>query len=164
MIRIVPARLTHVGPIASKMRHFDVRECEALGRSPKEALRTGLRCSLSAFTAIDEIPVAMFGVVPEALMGGVGRVWFLGTDQVHQCPRELLVIGRRMIAGWLDSFSRLENVVSTENEAAVRLLEKWGFTVDDKKEDHRGVEFVAFWRERAAIQAEEIEEQFPAAA
>jgi hypothetical protein len=149
MIRLIPARLTHVGPLASNMRETDRRECEALGRTPREALRGGLRCSLSVFTAIDgQIPVAMLGVVPEAVLGGVGRVWLLGTDRVFANPRALLRLGPLVFNEWLGTFSRLENIISLENEPALRLLRRWGFSIADETEVHGGVEFVRFWRER----------------
>lgn len=153
-IKLVPARLVHVGPIAANMRRIDRLECTALGRSPKEALRGGLRCSLSAFTALeDQIPIAMLGVVPEALMGGIGRIWMLGTDRVFQNPRALLALAPPILDDWLSTFARLENIISAENEAALRLLRRWGFSIDDATEVRGGVEFVRFWRERAAIQA-----------
>lgn len=154
MIELVPARLIHCGPLANNLRLTDRRECEALGRTPKEALRSGLRCSLSAFTALDgQIPIAMLGVVPEAILGGVGRIWLLGTDKVFANPRALLGLAPPVLAYWFETFARLENIISTENEPALRLLRKWGFTIDDKPEMRGGIEFVRFWRERAAIQA-----------
>lgn len=153
-VEIVPARLTHVGPLAANMRDMDREECLTLGRSPKEALRGGLRCSLSAFTALEgQSPIAMFGVVPEAILGGVGRVWLLGTDRVLDHPRDLLVIGRAMIADWLKTFERLENAVTAENEPAIRMLRHWGFSLDDEPFAHGGAGWLRFWRERAAIQA-----------
>lgn len=152
---VVPARLTHVGWLANNMRDEDRRECEALGRTPKDALRTGLKCSLEAFTALGESgkPVAMFGVVPVSLMSRLGRVWFLGSDDVFRYSRQLLEQGPGIIASWLETFALLENIVAADNVKAIRLLKHWGFTVGGKPESHRGVEFLPFVIERAAIQA-----------
>lgn len=151
--KLVPARLVHVGPLAANMRAIDRRECEAMGRSPKEALRGGLRCSLSAFTAMDGTkPVAMLGVVPLSLLNGNGVVWMLGTDTVFQCGRQLVRDGRLIVGEWLNTFSRLENLVASENAKALRLLKAWGFVIDDKPEVHGGVEFLPFHIGRAAIQ------------
>lgn len=153
MIEFVPARLVHCGPIAANMREMDRRECAALGRSPKEALRGGLRCSLSAFTALEGgRPQAMFGVVPDALMGGRGTVWFLGTEGVFRHGRELLTYGPLFVASWLETFASLSNIIMVENVKAIRLLERWGFVIEAKVQMRGGEAFVPFRIERAAIQ------------
>lgn len=150
---LVPARLVHVGPIATNIRSIDRQECEALGRTPKEALRSGLRCSLSAFTALEGgRPLAMLGVVPSALLGGKGTVWMLGVEDVFRHGRQLVAQGPGIIADWLGTFRELGNIISVENAAAIRLLERWGFAIGGRVEVHRGVEFVPFRIERAAIQ------------
>jgi len=154
-VKLVPASLRHCGPIATKMRAMDRMEAEALGRSPKEALRNGLRLSLSAFTAMDgDKPVAMLGVVPAALMGGKGIIWMLGTDEVFRNGRALLTLAPPVLNYWLETFSVLENIVAVENTAAIRCLRRWGFKIGDRQQVHSGVAFVPFRLERAAIQAE----------
>lgn len=126
-----PARLTHVGPIANGMRAMDRRECLALGRSPKDALRWGLRCSQDAWTALEDgRPAAMMGVASDGLLAGSGRVWFLGTDEVFKHPRDLLTYGPLFLERWMLLFDRLHNIVMVENERAIKLLMIWGFNVD----------------------------------
>ena len=151
-MRIIPARLTHVGPLALNMRQADQRESRALGRTPKEALRMGIRMSLYSLSAIDDEgkPMAMFGVVAVSMLSGVGRPWFLGTDRVFMHPRELLCTGKRIIAWWQSEFPHLENIVSADNVMAIRLLKRWGFEVGTEEEVHQGVAFVPF---HLAIQA-----------
>lgn len=155
-MRIVPASLVHVGPLALKMRAQDRRECEALGRTPKDALRWGLRTSLYALTATTDggEPMAMFGVVTVSSLGGVARPWFLGTDRVFMHTRDLLCIGSRIISWWRSEYQCMENIVSTENVKAIRLLQHWGFVVGGKEEVYRGVAFVPF--HLPAIQAQAI--------
>lgn len=151
--RLVPARLTHVGPIAANIRQIDRIECEALGRSPKEALRGGLRASLSAFTAMEgATPLAMLGVVPVDLLAGRGTIWMLGTERVFRHGRALLTLCPLVIGDWLGTFQTLDNIISTDNHRAIRLLKRLGFTISEKVETHGGVEFVGFRIERAAIQ------------
>jgi hypothetical protein len=98
----------------------------------------------------------MFGVVPTAVLGGTGTVWMLGVEDVFRYGRQLLVQGPGIIACWLETFSVLENVVAVENHQAIRLLRHWDFTIGDEIEVHRGVEFVRFHIERAAIQEARI--------
>lgn len=148
MIRIVPGSPAHVGRIATRMRDVDRREVGAFGRTPKQALRLSLRASSICLTALkDERPEAMFGVTPINAIEGRGLAWFLGTDEVLGCARELLAYGPAVIEVLHSRFRRLENKVSTENRHAIRLLKKWGFEVGPEAMTIGGVEFRPFWRE-----------------
>jgi len=131
------------------MREIDRRECTAFGRSPKQALRIGLRASALAWTGlIDGVPAAMFGVVPRNAIEGAGTAWLLGTDAMFGCARELLTVGPAVIEAMHSRFARIENMVSTENEAAIRLLGRWGFELGSETMTVRGVEFRPFWKDR----------------
>lgn len=156
-VELVRARLTHVGPLANNMRPMDRIEARAMGRSPREALRNGLRCSLEPITALDcGKPGAMMGVVPVDLVAGRGIVWLLGTEAIYRHGRELVALGPTIIGRWLEIFTVLENAVSIENGRAIRLLRRWGFTVGTDVSDYGGVPFVPFRLERAAIQASRL--------
>lgn len=147
-IRLVPARPVHVGRIANQMREIDRRECEAMGRTPKQALRAGIARSVRAWTAlVDERPEAMFGVVVESALGGLGTPWFLGTDEVYRHGRELLMWGPGIVERLHDSRLRLSNLVSSENVRAIRLLQKWGFVVSPNEQEIGGVMFRQFEKE-----------------
>lgn len=98
----------------------------------------------------------MFGVVPTGLLGGSARVWFLGTDAVERHARVLLTLGPQIIGEWLGTFDRLENIVAQENVWAIRLLKRWGFAVLDEPRAYRGVTFLPFHLERAAIQGHRL--------
>jgi len=130
------------------MRDIDRRECEAMGRPPKAALRAGLAQSVRAWTAlVDDRPEAMFGVVIESALSGAAIPWFLGTDEVYRHGRELLMWGPGMIDRLHDSRMTLRNLVSSENRRAIRLLEKWGFEVSADEQEIRGVMFREFVKE-----------------
>lgn len=147
-IQIVPARHVHVGRIANNMRDIDRRECEAMGRTSKQALRAGIARSIRCWTAlVDGRPEAMFGVVVESALGGVAVPWFLGTDEVYRHGRELLMWGPGIIERLHDSRMTLRNLVSSENRRAIRLLEKWGFEVSADEQEIRGIMFRAFTKE-----------------
>ena len=132
------------------MREADAQECLAWGRSPKQALRIGLRASVLSFTALQVgKPIAMFGVTPINAIEGQGRAWFLGTDAILGCARDLLTVGPAVIEAMHRRFRRLENWVSTDNRRAIRLLGRWGFELGDDTMTVRGVEFRPFWKEAA---------------
>ncbi|WP_062788574.1 hypothetical protein [Novosphingobium capsulatum] len=147
-IRIVPAEVRHVGYLAQHMRAIDKLECRAMGREPKQALRTGIAASAKCWTALlDGLPHAMFGVVVESVLTGEAIPWFLGTDEVYRHPREMLKWGPGFIHRLQDSRLTLRNLVSAQNAQAIRLLERWGFTVGQEEVDVRGVMFRWFCKE-----------------
>jgi hypothetical protein len=150
-IELKPARLVHTGPIAARIREMDRIECEALGKTPKAAIRWGLATSLSAYTAIgDGKPVAMIGVAAENMLEGRGTIWMLGTDDVFKSGRALMTYGPLLIEMWLERFKVIENIVSIDNARAINLLQRLGFTIDiTDVRIHGGVEFIPFWIERS---------------
>lgn len=148
-IAIVAARPVHVGRIACRMRHADRVECAALGHSPKQALRAGLAESAAAWTAlVDDTAEAMFGIVVTSALSGEGRPWMLGSDAVYAHPRAML----RLAPGFLDTMfalaSRLSNLVAADNGRAIRLLRRWGFTLDTETMMINEVAFRPFHAER----------------
>lgn len=146
-IETVPASRAHIGRIARRMRAADVEECTAKNRSPASALRYSLSSSQFALTVlVDGSPHAMFGVTPYSLTEGVGRPWFLGSDEVYRHPRDMIVRGGMVVEIMQDSFRRLENVVSASNLPAIRMLRRWGFEVGMEAHEIGGVAFLPFWR------------------
>jgi ribosomal protein S18 acetylase RimI-like enzyme len=130
-IAILAARPTHVFPIATRMRSADRSECAAMGHTPRQALRAGLATSSLAWTAlVDGRPEAMFGLVVTSALGGEGRPWMLGSDAIYAHPRAMLRRGPRFLAAMFDATARLSNLVAADNARAIRLLRRWGFTID----------------------------------
>lgn len=150
-VEVVTARATHIGPIATRMRDIDRAECEAMCHSPKQALRNGFLLSDRCWTAlVDGRPEAMFGAVTVSALDRRKTVWFLGTDEVYRHGRLLLSWGPRLIRravpeGWTGS-----NLVSAENDKAIRLLRAWGFFVSSEVHVCGGVEFHPFLLSRDA--------------
>lgn len=131
------------------MRVIDRIECQAFGHSPKQALRGGLIQSDQAWTAlVGGKPAAMFGIVTVSAIEGLGRPWFLGTDAVYRHGREMLGMGPEILSRLLDSFVEARNLVSVGNGRAIRLLERWGFTVEEEAQMIAGTPFREFWIKR----------------
>lgn len=139
------AQTRHINTIARRIRTVDREECEAMGRTPKQALRGGLMTSAKAWTVlVDGRPEAMFGVVVESVLTGEGTPWFLGTNAVHRHARHLLMWGPGMVQQLCDSPMTLRNLVSARNTRAIRLLKRWGFSVGSETIMHNGVPFLTF--------------------
>ena len=131
------------------MRDDDVAECAAMGFSPKRALRHSLMASSEVWTAkVDGVPEAMFGLVVTSALGGTGRPWMLGTDEIYRHPRAMIRGGKWFLARWLDSTSSLSNYVGSGNDRAIRLLRRWGCKIDSEVVVFADAEFVAFTLER----------------
>lgn len=123
---------------------MDRIECTAFGHTPRHALRHGL-VSGDAWTAkVDGRAEAMFGLVVVNAIGGEGRPWLLGTDEVYRHGREMVAFGPRVVGWMLDSSPRLSNLVSSGNSRAIRLLRRWGFDVGGDVQMIGGVPFLPF--------------------
>ena len=130
MIEIVPARFTHIGPIASRMRDIDCLECRTMGHTPKGALRSGLAQATCAWTAmIDGKPEAMFGASTISLIDGHGRPWMLMTDEAVKQRVALIRLGRIYTAAMHRHYVLLHNWVHADNSVAIRWLARLGFGI-----------------------------------
>jgi hypothetical protein len=148
-IAVIPARASHIRPIAEHIGMWDRRECLAFGQMPRTAIRLGLLGSTHAWTATaDGRPIAMWGCCPVSVMDGSGKPWLLGADESRRHARKFLVHGLDSIAVMLESYNRLSNHVAAGNSAAIRLLLRWGFTIEWDAVNVGGVPFLAFHRER----------------
>jgi hypothetical protein len=131
------------------MRSADRVECAALGHSAKQALRAGLALSSPAWTAlVDGRAEAMFGLVVTSALGGEGRPWMLGSDAVYAHPRAMLRRGPRFLSAMFASTPRLSNLVAADNIRAIRVLRRWGFTLDMETTMIGTIAFKLFHAER----------------
>jgi hypothetical protein len=130
VIEIVPARPTHIGPIATRMRDMDRLECMIFGHTPKSAIRNGLLGASMAWTAlIDGRAEAIFGVSTTSLLEGSGRPWMLMTDEAVKHAVSLVRFGRIYTEAIQRHYALLHNWVHAENDASIRWLSRLGFAV-----------------------------------
>lgn len=121
----IEAMLPHI-------READRQEVWAAGKlTPEIALRRGLAASDRAFTGvIDGEIVAMFGVTPGSILGGVGVPWMLGTEAIER--HAVAFIRQSRPALWMmhARYDYLINFVDDRNKAAIRWLQWLGFHVE----------------------------------
>lgn len=130
MIEVIPAKPSHIGPIAVRMREVDKLECWAMGHSPKNALRTGLMGSTVAWTVlIDGRPEAMLGATPVNILEGRGRPWLLMTDVGGRNRKALVRLGHIYTDALHQQYPILENWVAAENNRTIRWLARLGYAV-----------------------------------
>lgn len=128
-----PPRYGDIAAIWPRLREIEALELSATGRSPKDGLRISLRVSVMAWTVtVDGRAEGAFGVAPVSLLSGIGRPWFLGTEDLKFQRRAWLAQGRRHLAAMETAFPLLENIVHRDNILSIRWLERLGFAVDDE--------------------------------
>lgn len=79
---------------------------------------------------INEVVVAMFGVVPHSIYSSDGSVWFLASDQVDEERKAFARISKNEVNAMCEKYSRLTNFVDADNKKSIRWLKWLGFTVD----------------------------------
>lgn len=130
MLEVVPARMTHVGPIASRMRDIDRLECKVFGHTPKTALRLGLIGATMAWTVlVDGRPEAMFGASTISLIDNSGRPWMLMTDEAGRQRRALVRLGRLYTEAMHRHYDTLHNWVHADNSSSIRWLSRLGYGI-----------------------------------
>ena len=95
----------------------------------------------------------MFGLNVTDALSGKATPWLLASDRMLDFATDLMRLGPKIVAVWLDHYPLLENHVAAANDKAIALLKHWGATIGTEPRMIGGVEFLPF-RFEAAIQAE----------
>lgn len=133
--------------MAPHLRLIDCREIRA-GQDPTEIALGCVRASSHAWAwVVDGEPVALFGVVPRSVLGGVGTAWLLTTDAIRHDLRTFWLGSRIMLAELLRLYPRIEGFVDARFTSSVTWLTRLGFQLE-APHDHHGVPFRYFSMER----------------
>lgn len=130
---------TDVKFIASEMREADVAEIKAFsGKSPEEALRTGLATrafggQVKTICLGNGYPVGMYGIVPTDVPG-VGVVWMLASERITPLHRQFLRESRQGIDELCKGYRLVFNFTDARNHVHHRWIKWSGFTIIRKHE------------------------------
>lgn len=115
----------------SKLRKEEVAEIYAAAhQDPRMCLSVSFSISSLCLTAVHEgKPFAMFGLVPDSLLGRTAQVWLLTTDDVLKVKTRFLKLSRDIIKSFLRRYSYLYNWVDARHKLSVRWLEWCGALV-----------------------------------
>jgi len=143
---ILPAEASHITSMQGRWRPEDVAELWAVAhRTPEACLEGGLAVSPICWTATWQgRPMAMFGVSPAAMIGGVGCPWMVGTVDLDRHSYAIMRQCRPLLARMLEVFPHLVNFVDIRNVRAIRWLRALGFTFDPAAP--HGAEGLPFFR------------------
>lgn len=84
------------------------------------------------------------GIEVRSAVEGLGAPWMLATDVAYGYGRALVTLGPALIAYLADSMRRLYGLVGADNERAIRVLKRWGFTVGDQVQMVGDMPFLQF--------------------
>jgi hypothetical protein len=110
-----------------------------------EIARVLLKSDWAGVVKIDGKVALIGGVIPLSDLGGTGCPWLLGTRVVDRHPGALMRLARGYIPMVRERYPMLKNAVSTRNKAAIRWLQRIGFTMQPPAPyGHRGDPFHLF--------------------
>ena len=111
--------------VAPRMRALDIKELEAHGIGPKDALLQSIeRSEVCNTVIIDGKPEGVFGI-SRVIDGGL--IWFLCTDKIKGSAFSAIKLGRLFIEEQLDNYQMLYNFVHAEHEEAQHFIALMGF-------------------------------------
>jgi hypothetical protein len=128
-----PGDIAHV---AANLRRADQEELDAVFgplTDPLDAIGRSVMLSSHYWTLAAAEPLAVFGVAPLSLLGGVGAPWLLGTEKIFTAPSALVREGRRYVQRMLAVYPHLLNYVDARNTRSVRWLARLGFEIQPAK-------------------------------
>ncbi len=88
----------------------------------------------------------MMGVASKSMMEGIGVPWMLGTERVYDHGRDMVRNAPAILSEMHATFPTLENLVSADNDRALRFLRHVGFEFRSEISMVRGTAFVRFFK------------------
>ncbi len=118
------ANRSDISALKDKLREADHKEVIAAGNSSdEEALTQSFDRSTICFCVdIDGNQAALFGLVPDSLIGESANVWFLGTSEMSRMKKTFVKASRGMIANFLVYYPVLWNAVDCRYVSSIRWL------------------------------------------
>lgn len=145
-IKIREARRSDIHALKDKLREADREEILASGyESPEAALTRGFEASTVCLCVdIEGSPSALFGVVPESLLGDTASVWFLGAPELARMKKSFVKLSRAMIKEFLSKYPNLWNIVDSRYASSIRWLKSCGAVFQHEPVMLSGVPFYGF--------------------
>lgn len=145
-IEVRPSVESDIHALKDRLRREDAEEIFAAGNADSQAaLAQSFSRSSACYTVgLDGVPVAMFGIVPDSLLGHSANVWFLGAPEMARIKKSFVRESRRFIATFLSQYPELWNCVDARYKNAVKWLVACG--ADFESSIYLGRDGVRFYR------------------
>ena len=129
--------------ISDNLRENDIKEIWASDNIlPLDALAEGFNESIACWTISNGNPIAMFGIVPETVLGNKACVWLLATDGISDIRRRFARRSREFIKTLHEWYPYLYNYVDDRNKDSIAWLKFCGAKINEPEE--YGVERMPF--------------------
>lgn len=119
--------------LSENARECDVVEVKAFsGYTIREVLQKTPNLLKSSQTLeIDGHLIAVFGVVPNSDLKGVGVIWMLATDKFDEYSAVFAKICKGVVKDMLKGYNYVYNYVHSENKSSIRWLKWLGFSMSE---------------------------------
>lgn len=137
--------------LKNRLREADEKEIIAAGNADGEAvLRHSFTRSTLRYTVdLEGVPVAMFGIVPDSILGRRANVWFLGAPEMARIKKTFVRLSRHFIGEFLAQYPELWNLVDARYVQTLRWLESCGAVINARPIMMGDVPFYGFEIRRA---------------
>ena len=114
--------------VAARLRYEDCIEVLCQGYTdPEQAITESFRASTIRFTLEkDGEPIAMFGLVPDSILGDKASIWLLGTDDIATVKKSFCEFSRKVIKYFVGQYPVLFAQVDGRYAKTHRWLEWLG--------------------------------------
>jgi hypothetical protein len=99
--------------------------------TPEKALEEGFENSLMCFTVCNGLPIAMFGLNPDSLIGNKATIWLLSSYGLDNVKVRFVRNCRKFIDMMLSRYGYLENYVDVRNKKTIQWLKFLGAEFSD---------------------------------
>lgn len=132
-IHVKPTVVEDLASVAARIRKADKDEIWASHLiEPLPALAMGLKCSVFCDTVFrDELPIAVYGVVPNPMKLGTACIWMLGTNELDQVPHAFGKMTHTIIQDIWETYPVLYNYVDVRNKKSIGWLKSCGAQFQD---------------------------------
>ena len=146
MIVIRKAVPSDIVALKDRLREADREEIIAAGNSSvQEALEQSFnRSEICLCVEQDSVVSALFGVVPDTLLGASANVWFLGSPEMRKIKKSFVKYSRFFIKEWLNRWPTLWNVVDGRYCDSLKWLMSCGAKFTKQPLVLNGVDFYLF--------------------
>lgn len=122
------SRESDIAALSGRLRDADEKEVIAAGNESGGAcLESSFARSTLRYTVdLQGVPVAMFGIVPDSILGPSANVWFLGAPEMSHMKKTFMRLSLPYIRHFLTQYSRLWNTVDARYEKSLSWLKFCG--------------------------------------
>lgn len=131
MVTIRESEARDIYALAAHLRAADRAEVEAIGVSPRHAIRRSYRAAILRRTYLVDGGIAAMSGLCGAMLSDIGEPYLMTSPLAAAHPVAFVKLARQAVAEMLAHRARLQGHVAASYRGACRLLEVLGFTLGE---------------------------------